>query len=162
MRLLKKKKYLVFIKGRINCQGFYATRLSSPLHPSPFIYLIRFDSTVFSTVGVGKGSLLTKGCYPLVMTQRTKSYTASSLGQELFIQCIPYGMSHREALTWLRLSWVINKSVLIIMSSSYLGMRKWFITPICWIIHSSGAKTAWNMSSEDVEVFSMIGILFWY
>lgn len=73
-----------------------------------------------------------------------------------------YSMSHCEALTWLRLSQVINKSVLIIMSNSHLRMRKWFITPICWIIHSSGAKMAWNMSSEDVEVFSVIGILFWY
>ena len=137
-------------------------RLSSSLHPSPFFfsflfysilfysilfysilfysilfYSILFYSILFIFLGWRcKFGLLTKDNYPLSRTQRTKTYTASSLGQELFIQCIPYSMSHSEALTRLRLSGVINKSVLIIVSSSHLGMRKWFITPICWIIHS--------------------------
>lgn len=145
------KKISIWCLSKVEYTGKVSIFLPLPLHPS-----------ALSLAGVGKCLLLTRGSTPLAKTRRTKIYTASSLGQELFISCIPYSMSHREALTWLRLSWVINKSVLIIASSSHLGMRKWFITPICWIIHSSGAKMAWNMSSEDLEVFSMIGILFSY
>lgn len=168
VKLLKKNEYLVFIKGRINWQAFYAIRLFFPFYlfsPLPFPFLsssLLVSSLPFSKAGVDEGWLLTKVSHPLARSKRTKPYTWSNLGQEVFIQCLPSRMSHSEALTRLRLSWVIYKSVLIIVSSSHLGMRKWFITPICWIIHSSGAKMAWNMSSEDVEAFIMMGIAFWY
>lgn len=134
---------------------------------SSFLFLSSFPSFFFLFPALLQGLcgwswLLTEVSHPLARTKRTKPYTGSNLGQEMFIQCLPSRMSHSEALTWLRLSWVIYKSVLITRSSSHLGMRKWFITPICWIIHSSGAKMAWNMSSEDVEAFIMIGVSFWY
>lgn len=138
---------------------FTSSLLSLFLSSLPSLLL---SSPLFSKAGVGGVWLLTKVSHPLARAKRTKPYTGSNLGQEVFIQCLPPRMSHSEALTWLRQSWVIYKSVLIIVSSSHLGMRKWFITPICWIIHSSGAKMAWNMSSEDVEAFIMIGTSFWY